>query len=126
MFPHSQVTVVGVSGGVSSPPSNALVIVTGPEGSPGVTGIATAPTVATIVVTPPPGTWDAYDITMCPVSGPATACVSSTCANPQQCMVPGLLPGKTYSFSSVARSSVSGATSPRSNEGQVTTLNTMG
>lgn len=117
--------MVGVAGGVPSAPSNALIIVTGPEGAPGVTGTIAAPTEATIVVTPPPGAWNAFEITMCPVSGPATACVNSTCADPQQCRVPGLLPGKTYTFTSIARNTASGAISPRSNEGQVTTLNTM-
>ena len=64
--------------------------------SPGVSGTALSPTTANIVIRPPSGgPWDNYQLTLCPVGGPATRCIVVTCRT-TACPVTGLTPGTSY------------------------------
>lgn len=65
--------------------------------SPVVDAEPTSPTNATVVVSiPPNGPWARYNLTTCPVAGPASECVNTTCTTPSSCPVTGLDPGTTY------------------------------
>ena len=65
--------------------------------SPAVNAEPTSSTAANVTVTPPPaGPWAKYDVTVCPVAGPASECINVTCTNPTNCPVSGLDPGTTY------------------------------
>ena len=65
--------------------------------SPAVDAEPASPTTATVLITPPPnGPWTRYDLTVCPVAGPASECVNTTCTTPSSCPVTGLDPGTTY------------------------------
>ena len=64
--------------------------------SPGVLGTALSPTTATVVIKPPSGgPWESYELTLCPVGGPATRCIVVTCPT-TSCPVTGLTPGTSY------------------------------
>ena len=57
----------------------------------------TSPTTANVTVTPPPnGPWARYNVTLCPVAGPASECVTRVCFTPSNCPVTGLDPGTAY------------------------------
>ena len=78
---------------------------------------------ADVSVTPPPGTWANYEVTLCPVAGPSTDCVKSTCvASPanKTCPVTGLNPETTYS-AQVIPVKADGTKGTRSNEDIITT-----
>jgi len=64
--------------------------------SPGVVGTALSPTTANVVIRPPSGgPWESYELTLCPVGGPATRCIAVTCPT-TSCPVTGLTPGTSY------------------------------
>ncbi|PRW45179.1 lactation elevated 1 [Chlorella sorokiniana] len=84
LLPSTQydVTVVGVRNGVASPASNKLSFVTPAANAPLNTGVAKNP--STVIVklfapTLPPlngGAWVKFDVTLCPIAGPQSACVT--------------------------------------------------
>ncbi|KAL4448135.1 hypothetical protein ABPG75_005354 [Micractinium tetrahymenae] len=126
--PSTQYTVVVVgtmSFGGTTPRSNALTFVTPAFGAPKAAGKASSPTTADIGVKPPVGgPWLAYGLTLCPVGGPKTKCVTAgpcpAATGPSACPVQGLQPGTSYVVKVVARKA-DGTTSPPSNEDIFTT-----
>ena len=86
--------------------------------------MATDPTGANVVVVPPAkppsgSSWVSFELTVCPVAGPFTACIRQTCAT-LQCPVRGLAALTTYTVQTVAVAA-DGSRSAPSNEDQFTT-----
>ena len=56
------------------------------------------PTTAAVDITPPTngGPWTSYNVTLCPTPAGNGSCVTATCSDPKNCVVPGLQPGTTY------------------------------
>ena len=93
--------------------------------APSNAGLATNPTRADVVVVPPAklapsgSPWQQYQLTVCPVRGPYTACIRQTCAT-LKCPVRNLSPLTTYTVQTVAIAA-DGSRSVPSNEDQFTT-----
>ncbi|KAI7845333.1 hypothetical protein COHA_001174 [Chlorella ohadii] len=129
------VSVVGYTGATPSPQSNTLSFVTPAANAPLNTGTPKSPFIVVIKLVPPTlpplngGTWVKYDVTLCPVAGPLTACVSQRTggagrrllATPADIAIfEGRTPFTTYNFVSTAISE-SGELSKQAANGQVTT-----
>ena len=65
--------------------------------SPAVDAEPTGPTSGEVSITPPAGgPYPYYEVTLCPVGGPASECVTTRCTTPAACPVSGLTPETTY------------------------------
>jgi chitodextrinase len=119
------VSVQCKKGGVLSGPSNVKQIVTAAPDAPSNQGVAASPKSARIQITPPQALpasgspWARYQLTLCPVRGPAALCVRRTCTT-LSCLVPGLSPATTYVVQTVAVAE-DGSQSVPSNEAPFTT-----
>ncbi len=75
-------SVVGYTGATPSAQSNTLSFVTPAANAPLNTGTPKSPFIVVIKLVPPTlpplngGTWVKYEVPLCPIAGPQTACVS--------------------------------------------------
>ncbi|PRW44907.1 fibronectin isoform X1 [Chlorella sorokiniana] len=129
------VSVVGYTGSKASPPSNTLSFVTPAANAPLNTGTPKSPFIVVIKLVPPTipplngGSWVRYDVTLCPIAGPQTACVSQRTGGSGRRLLStpadiaifeGRTPFTTYNFVSNAISE-SGEISKEAMVSQVTT-----
>ena len=108
-----------------TPTLPAPQIVTAAPDAPSNQGTPTSPVSARIQLNPPQALppsgspWARYQLTVCPVRGPAAACVRRTCTT-LTCAVTGLAPATTYVVQTVAVAE-DGSLSVPSNEAPFTT-----
>ena len=100
-FQPSVLQAVGITAGGTASPTSAPATVATPSLSQPVIASATPtnPTSADLVITPPTngGPWTSYNVTLCPTPAGSGSCVTVNCTDPNNCPVPGLQPGTTYS-----------------------------
>ena len=119
-----EVTVVGVASGVKSPASSSLRFVTPTADTPANIGRSLTTQTGVVAVTPPATKgFTSYEVTACPVGGPDTLCVKTTCATPAKCDLNNLRQLTSYNVWTVGLTTANGQVvrNPRSNEDTFTT-----